>query len=347
MGKVKPTSNNGHEAKTVDINITSAPTSVATEAQADIVPPETEQEVKEINTEKLLKSLLTGYAETANDDQRKATNEIVKKHLQQIAGKYEVCEKYNLIVLYDNGTLIKNDADRIYKAVTQFSETKPILLVLYSGGGEGGSAYLIGKLCLDYSKGDFSIAVPRMAKSAATLICCAATEIHMGSLSELGPIDPQINELPALGLKNAVEHLAEMVKKHPSASNMFSKYLEASLPLIHLGYYERVAESAMQYAERLLNTHKSILDKDPKKIANELVYKYKDHGFVIDKSEAEEIFGKQVVKSNTKEYELGNEIYEALALTHRVAILLNYNFYFIGSLNQEPVFTKKRPDSAD
>ena len=34
--------------------------------------------------------------------------------------------------------------------------------------------------------------VPRMAKSAATMICLGANEIIMSSTSELGPIDPQI-----------------------------------------------------------------------------------------------------------------------------------------------------------
>jgi len=47
----------------------------------------------------------------------------------------------------------------------------------------------------------------------------------MGSLSELGPIDPQINELPALGLKNSVDHIAELVRKYPASSEMFAKYL--------------------------------------------------------------------------------------------------------------------------
>jgi len=41
----------------------------------------------------------------------------------------------------------------------------------------------------------------------------------------------------------------------------------------------------MQYAEKLLNTHSTNLPRPAKEIASELVYKYKDHGFVIDKAE--------------------------------------------------------------
>jgi ClpP class serine protease len=180
--------------------------------------------------------------------------------------------------------MVKADADKIYSAVTAFSENKPLLLILYSNGGLISSAYLIGKLCREYACGNFIISVPRHAKSAATLVCCAADEIHMGSMSELGPIDPQINDLPALGLKNSIEHIAKLVKETPESAEMFAKYLYYSLKPIDIGYYERVAESALQYAQKLLETHADKLPRSAEKIAYELVYTYKDHGFVIDKS---------------------------------------------------------------
>jgi ClpP class serine protease len=294
-----------------------------------------------ITREKLINSMFAGYGENATEEKKEEANKLIKEYLKQISKKHGCCDTYNILVLYDNGTLLKSDADRIYNAVTNFKEKKPLLLVLYSPGGVAGSAYLIGKLCVDSSNGKFIITVPRMAKSAATLICCAANEIHMGSLSELGPIDPQINELPALGLKYSVEHIAELVKRYPASSQMFADYLNSSLPLINLGYYERVAESAMQYAEKLLSNHQNILTKSAKEIANELVYKYKDHSFVIDKSEAEQIFGSNVVKTKTEEYELGNDLYMALSFIHRIADILNYNFYFTGSMDSDPVLSPK------
>ena len=47
-------------------------------------------------------------------------------------------------------------------------------------------------------------------------------------------------------------YIAYLIKDYPQASEMFAKYLNLSIDPIHLGYYERVAESATQYAERLL-----------------------------------------------------------------------------------------------
>jgi membrane-bound ClpP family serine protease len=189
-----------------------------------------------------------------------------------------------------------------------------LLLVLNSPGGDVAAAYFIGKLCREHTESSFRVAVPRRAKSAATLISCAADEIHMGSLSELGPIDPQIDGKPALAVKHSVEHLSELAAKYPGSATMLSTYLSNSLSIEELGYYERAAHSAVQYAERLLasragvtNTPEAIAD-----IARRLVYEYKDHGFAIDHSEAALIFGSDVVRRNSEEYKLANRLYDDL-----------------------------------
>lgn len=310
--------------------------------ETEMTVENTENVIKEITFQDLFKDLFAGYGENGTDVGKQNCNKTIASYLKQEASKIKCFKKYNIVVLYDDTTLVKGDADKIYNAVTRFSEKKPLLLVLYSRGGSAASAYLIGKLCREYSNDTFIASIPRFAKSAATLITCAANEIHMGSLSELGPIDPQINDLPALGLKNSIEHIAELVKVYPESSDMFAKYLQNNLTLINLGYYERVAESAAQYAEKLLDTHSENLPRRAKEIANELVYKYKDHGFVIDRAEATNIFGDKIIKSNTDEYELGNVIYKALDMIGSLLGYLKHNFYFIGSLDSQPTINKRK-----
>ena len=268
---------------------------------------------------------------------------LFERELRLITHSHNIFEKYNLLFLYDDTSLVRSDADAIYKAFSAFPDfSKPILLTLHSPGGSIAPAYLIGKLCREFSDGKFCVAVPRQAKSAATLISCAADEIHMGTMSELGPIDPQINGLPALGLKNSIEHLAELVRDYPTSSDMFAKYLNLSLEPIHIGYYERVAESAAQYAERLLSAHAETLDNSPQNIAKTLVYSYKDHGFVIDKSEAIEIFGKRAIVVSSPEYDYSNDIYEFLDTVKMLADFCNHSFYFRGGLGSQPTFRKKK-----
>ncbi|MFB3788492.1 MAG: hypothetical protein ACE15F_19205 [bacterium] len=304
-------------------------------------PPQSSQ-TKELEISDLLSKIYEGYGTAGTDDLQKVANKTIKDFIKQVASKFNSFNSYNILLLYDPTILIKSDADDIYKAVTFFTEKKPILMILHSRGGDTGSAYLIGKLCREYCNGTFIISVPRAAKSAATLLCCAADEIHMGSLSELGPIDPQINNMPALGLKNSIEHIAQLVKQTPESAEMFAKYLNYSLKPIDLGYYERVAESATQYAEKLLDTHKENLTRKAADLAYELVYTYKDHGFIIDKTEANKIFGDKTVKTNTDEYNLGNTLYMTLSLIDSFADYLGYYFYMIGSFDSDPIFRKKK-----
>jgi len=294
-----------------------------------------------VNKNTLLDAIADSLQPDAGSDKENHRDQLIRKYMNQQISQYDISNNYNLLILYDELTMLKTDADYIYSAATSFKERKPILLVLYSGGGDIGSAYLIGQLCREYSKDKFVVTIPRRAKSSATLLCCAADEIHMGSLSELGPIDPQIEEMPALGLKASVTHICELVKENPRASDMFAKYLNLSLDPVQLGYYERVAESAVQYAERLLKPHYSNLKQQPSAIAETLVYSYKDHGFVIDQNEALRIFGDKTIKTNAAEYSLGNVVYEELNFVSRVARFFEHNFYMIGSLDSQLHFLKR------
>lgn len=250
--------------------------------------------------------------EQFKDDQIKA---IVNRQILFDIQKTELLENYNVLLLF-NEWITRFDANQIYNAVTQADQNKTILLILSSPGGDIAAAYFIAKLCREFTNDNFEVAVPRQAKSAATLVCCGADRIHMGSLSELGPIDPQFGGVPALALKHSVENIAQLTKAYPEASEMFSNYLSKSLRVEALGYYERVAKSATHYAIRLLDSRRAVAVDAEKsaQIANRLVYEYTDHGFVIDFREAIDIFGNHVVVNNTIEYKAANSLYQTLDL---------------------------------
>ncbi|MBK8424798.1 MAG: hypothetical protein IPL27_01930 [Lewinellaceae bacterium] len=131
----------------------------------------------------LLRSIFSGYAEGSTDTTQTYAKRQITKYLQQESKKFVSSQNYNILILFDKGSLIKSDADNIYNAITKFENHKPILLVILSSGGSAGSAYLIGKLCREYSDGNFNVSVPRYAKSAATLCAVRINEIHMGSLN--------------------------------------------------------------------------------------------------------------------------------------------------------------------
>jgi len=300
-----------------------------------------EQVAPDVSSKDIIDAFLGAYGKKATPEDKKRFGDLFPKRLKQEVAKHDCAKKYNILIIFDNTIIVKSDSDKILSAISKLERNKPLLLILVSNGGEPGPAYLIGKLCQESSNGKFIIVVPRHAKSAATLLSTAADEIHMGSLSELGPIDPQINGMPTLGLKNSIEDIAELVNKMPGAAEMFARYLSRTIEPIQIGYYERAAKSAKQYAERLLENHASQLSNKPTNIAHILVYEYKDHGFVIDKSEAEKIFGNNTIKNNSEEYQLGNTIYNELSTLERLAKNLEYSFYLIGCLDSEPTLFKR------
>ncbi|HAU0086793.1 TPA: hypothetical protein JBE65_01155, partial [Legionella pneumophila] len=228
---------------------------------------------------------------------------------------------YFYLFLYKPNESINNlDSDRIYWAISDCMG-KDILLTINSNGGQIEPAYFISTICKEKSNNKFIVSIPSRAKSAATLIALGADEIHMGSLSELGPIDPQFKGLPALSLSSALECICELCKKYPEASNMFAEYLSKTLTLEQLGYFERISGSAEHYAIRLLENKIDTLTNNPGKISHRLVYEYKDHAFVIDKDEAKEIFGPGVVKIDSEEYLIASEIYYFL---EKVSLILRF-----------------------
>ncbi len=255
---------------------------------------------------------------------------IVKKHFREQAA--EMC----FLSLFDIKTSIDSwDADRIFKALKEENpdKKKNVLLFLVSHGGRIEPAYQITKICKKYSLSNFNVVVPRRAKSAATLIAIGADHVHMGPLGELGPIDPQLDGLPALGVRRSLEIIASICAKNPKSSEAFAKYLGSKLSIEQIGYCDRVSESAVQYAERLLVKKPGINEVDAHKIAWQMVNEYKDHGFVIDVEEAREHLGESWIHSDSPEIQFGEEIYELLTgISFMLELVKKQRLLVVGSL---------------
>lgn len=274
--------------------------------------------------------------------------EIRSRFKEELRKKIEAnidTSKYNVLFLYnEEGSITDYDLNKIHQSLLNLSEKeKDLLLIIHSRGGSVEPAYLISKTCKEKAnKNKFVVVIPRKAKSAATLLSLGADEIHMGSISQLGPIDPQINGRPVLGLGNAIEHLAKISEKYPDSSNMFAKYLGYDLDLQKLGYFERISESAAQYAERLLEGKNLPEKQSPRKIARRFTFNYKDHGFVIDKQEAKKYLGDHI-KTATPELEFGEDMFEWLDnFNLALNVVKNYSLVVSGDYKNGGVFFEEQ-----
>lgn len=148
----------------------------------------------------------------------------------------------NVIVYYSgwlsktgvNGTDISDsDMAGFMESVRGMNCSKGLDLILHTPGGDPTAAESIVKYLRKKFNNDIRIIVPHMAMSAGTMISCSAKEIIMGKHSSLGPIDPQLNGIPAYSIAKefiaAQEDLRQNPMNAPYWSIQLTKYPPAFL----------------------------------------------------------------------------------------------------------------------
>lgn len=139
-----------------------------------------------------------------------ATDKVRKKYLLELHNYVD-----RNIICYYSGYLSKpkiqgveisdEDKNGFMLCIHKLDRTKGLDLFLHTPGGSGAATASL----VDYLKqmfgNDIRAFVPQIAMSAGTIIACACREIYMGRHSNLGPVDPQINGLPAAGVLAELE----------------------------------------------------------------------------------------------------------------------------------------------
>ena len=190
-------------------------------------------------------------------------------------------------------------------------------LILTTIGGDADAAYRIARIVQLISK-KFYLCVPRMCKSAGTLIALGANEIVMNPFAELGPLDVQLvqrdeieQSRSGLVVDTALEGLAEKTRatfqecllsitygsdkaiSFEAASKVAATLATGVMAPIYaqirpgdLGNDRRNLEIAKAYGQRLIR-HSRNAKRDA---ISRLVHKYPSHSFIIDSEEAETLF---------------------------------------------------------
>lgn len=153
-----------------------------------------------------------------------STFDIIRRDYLRQLHKYT---KRNIIIYY-SGWLQKNipdlgrslsindmDKNGFMTAINGLDSSKGLDVVLHTPGGDVAATESI----IDYLKSKFSdirAIVPQLSMSGGTMIACAANKIVMGKHSSLGPVDPQIGNVPAHGVKEEFLKAHEEIKADQS-----------------------------------------------------------------------------------------------------------------------------------
>ena len=146
--------------------------------------------------------------------------------------------RYRVVAFFTSFTfpvlLGDKDADML-EEVLQNSDMSDgqLILLLNTPGGDALTAERIINICRNYAKNNFSVIVPKMAKSAGTMICLGAEQIGMSLTSELGPIDPQIlindengNAVKYQAAHEIIESYEDLMRKANSSKGRIEPFLQ-------------------------------------------------------------------------------------------------------------------------
>jgi len=228
----------------------------------------------------------------------------------------EVCSSLEADLLIYSGDIDKRGVDDLITRAKKFpTRSKNCLLILTTMGGDPDSAYRLGRY-LQKEYENFILLVTGKCKSAGTIIALGAHEIILTDFGELGPLDIQLGKtdelwemisglnitqaldsLSARSLRTFSRYLAEIrVGSQGNVSTKLAAEIATNLTTGLFGkIYEQVDPSRLGEIERALNIafdygDRLKTDNVKEDTLPELVTGYPSHSFVIDRSEAQELF---------------------------------------------------------
>ncbi|MDD2390030.1 MAG: hypothetical protein PHP23_09905 [Desulfobacterales bacterium] len=241
------------------------------------------------------------------------------------------------------------------------------LLLLGTYGGDPHVAYRMIRRIQQHCT-SLSIYVHTVCKSAGTLIALGADEIIMPEDYEIGPIDVQLLKTDEVGERSSGLTITQALATLQSeVYRMFEEYflglkfrsggqittksaseiaaniavglfspIYSQIDPMRLGEIDRAVRIATEYGSRIVraNLKDGTLQK--------LVSGYPDHGFVIDRKEAAELF-KNVRPPSESERELADLLQPVVdeAINENRSIAINLSSRYMGT--RDPVALENRP----
>jgi ClpP class serine protease len=95
--------------------------------------------------------------------------------------------------------IVLEDSETILSEIRKTAPDKPIDMILHTPGGVALAAEMIA-MAFKFHKGKVTVMVPFYAMSGGSMIALSSDEIRMEKYSILGPVDPQIEGMPAASL---------------------------------------------------------------------------------------------------------------------------------------------------
>ena len=149
-------------------------------------------------------------------------------------------------------------------------------LILHTPGGDIAATESLVKYLRSMFGRNIRAIVPQIAMSAGTMIACACKEIVLGKHANLGPVDPQLNGVPAQAVLDEFNEAIEMIEKNPATASLWQAIIGKYHPTF-LGECRRAITWSKSIVRKWLCDGMLYGDPDAKKKARKIVNALGDH----------------------------------------------------------------------
>lgn len=145
-----------------------------------------------------------------------------------------------------------DDKNGFMSAVHGLDVSKGLDIILHTPGGSIAATESLIDYLNQKFPGNMRAIIPQLAMSGGTIMACACKEILMGKQSSLGPIDPQINGLPASGIVSEFYHANKEIKNDKDKINVLGPVISDYHPSLI-----ETCKKAISWSKELANDYLS------------------------------------------------------------------------------------------
>ena len=122
------------------------------------------------------------------------------------------------------------DKNGFMSCIHKMDRGKGLDLFLHTGGGDIAATESLVHYLKEMFGNDIRAVIPQIAMSAGTMIACSCDSILMGKHSNIGPVDPQINGIPSIGVIEEFKKAFLEIKDDQRAAHVWGPVLSRLTP---------------------------------------------------------------------------------------------------------------------
>jgi len=214
-----------------------------------------------------------------------------------------------------------NDSDKngFMAAIHKLDRNLGLDLVLHTPGGSIAATESLVDYLRKMFNNNIRAIIPQIAMSAGTMISLSCDEIVMGKHSNLGPIDPQIANLPAHGILEEVEQAKKEIVANPQLQGFWIPILQKYSPSL-IGECDKAIRWSDQVVKKWLCTGMFKDDKDKETKADRIIQEMGNHAMTLSHSRHLSFEDIRALDINVTELEENQDLQDAVLCVHHTCI---------------------------